>query len=694
MTRVLHFTIGPVQGFIADARRTRDLWAGSFLLSWLAGHAMAALVKESKQDADKVIVFPSVKGDDLFEAIKSFQDGSGVLSSPYIGSLPNRFKADISHILDTVEGKCRAAEICRKAVEDAWGRLEGAVWDQFINEVAPKGSGTKKIWDRQVNQFWDISWVAGEPETPGEDVAWLDQRKNWRSHFPGALGDGSVCVEDGDLCRLMGHYQEISGFSRIKERDDQVKFYKQLREQTYCHEGYDGRRKLGELNIGETERLCAIALIKRLFPLLDEIEDVIGWRPGGKTLNVINWPSVSYVAAVPWLKAISVNETLKHEAAGFAALSGDEIGRGLYGETDTKLFGLPKSALFFRLDGHLLHEDGIRAWKQEGVNTGKLLEEYGRLVSKISKETASKSGPKVKAKPSEFYSILLMDGDSIGARMREAPEIVKDGLARFTERVKAYFDPWGAEKNPANGVLIYAGGDDILALLPVDTAIEAAKAMREAYRLSFEEAIVGGGTKADAAVFTLSGALVFAQYKIPLRAVLEEAHKQLDKVAKEQNGRDSLALAAFKPGGVASSWVSCWRGDEIASMESIARDRSDFSSSFFYNLRERYGSLFVSHDLEDGQVKEVTFDKPDLMEAVLVAEYKKQPKLSKISSEEALTKTKPLISIGYPQERQNGVVKKSGVFQFEGALVARFLAEEGRWALLKPAAAEKNEEQA
>lgn len=27
-----HFTLGPVQGFVAQARRTRDFWAGSFLL--------------------------------------------------------------------------------------------------------------------------------------------------------------------------------------------------------------------------------------------------------------------------------------------------------------------------------------------------------------------------------------------------------------------------------------------------------------------------------------------------------------------------------------------------------------------------------------------------------------------------------------------------------------------------------------
>ena len=36
----LHFSIGPVQGFVAQSRRTRDLWASSFLLSHLAQVAL------------------------------------------------------------------------------------------------------------------------------------------------------------------------------------------------------------------------------------------------------------------------------------------------------------------------------------------------------------------------------------------------------------------------------------------------------------------------------------------------------------------------------------------------------------------------------------------------------------------------------------------------------------------------------
>ena len=34
------YSIGPVQSFIARARKTEDLWSGSYLLSELVGQAM------------------------------------------------------------------------------------------------------------------------------------------------------------------------------------------------------------------------------------------------------------------------------------------------------------------------------------------------------------------------------------------------------------------------------------------------------------------------------------------------------------------------------------------------------------------------------------------------------------------------------------------------------------------------------
>lgn len=38
----LEWSLGPVQSFISAARRTRDLWGGSFLLSLLVAEAVAA----------------------------------------------------------------------------------------------------------------------------------------------------------------------------------------------------------------------------------------------------------------------------------------------------------------------------------------------------------------------------------------------------------------------------------------------------------------------------------------------------------------------------------------------------------------------------------------------------------------------------------------------------------------------------
>src|SRR5579875_3277442 len=187
MSRILHFTIGPVQSFVEQARRTSDLWAGSFLLSWLSGKAMKAVV-----DAEGTIVIPCAKSDPLFQAIGGGAQGKG----PAVGSLPNRFKARVSHDFDP--------ERCRQAVLDAWRGLANKVWNTAVQPVADRGQDTKEIWDRQVEGFWDMAWVIG-PD-PGDrdrsDHAWLDRRKNWRTYRPPE--------EPGDHCMLMGDWQELS----------------------------------------------------------------------------------------------------------------------------------------------------------------------------------------------------------------------------------------------------------------------------------------------------------------------------------------------------------------------------------------------------------------------------------------------------------------------------------------------------
>ena len=661
MNQILHFTLGPVQGFIADARRTRDLWAGSFLLSWLAGNAMAAL-----HEAQGDIIFPKVVNDELFEAIMAVRTGNPITGFPYIGSLPNRFKADISN----VQGDATA--ICEKAINKSWRHLADTVYKNFVTsevaELSKGGSqGIKEIWDRQVHQFWSINWVIG-PDSP-QNGMWLDQRKNWRTHWQ--------ADEGGDLCRLMGRFQELSGYHRISSKPEQSKFWDVL----------SSSQSIGPLNIRQDERLCAIALIKRLFPLV--AEDVIGWGPGGDALDIKNWPSVSYIAAVPWLKTIEAKQCnhLSYSEAAQAALKS-----GYLGETATKLFNLPHNR-FYGLDGQLLFADGIanrdihdfrgdtEAQKQKSMLG------LQQALSKFSKEIEYKA-------PSEFYAVLLMDGDSIGARIDKQGELISRGLSQFTEKVKALFNPSDPASNPFDGALIYAGGDDVLALLPLENAIDAAVRIRGLYDEAFAEAkkALANSNEDNSGSFTMSGAILFAHYKNPMRAVLRKAHSYLDDIAKDKNGRDSLALAVMKPGGIAYDWVSCWKTSQgtddqrkpnpVKALNSIVQDiagqTGKYSTGFLYNIRERYSPLFMTHETNKTGEVEISSDfaDPEVMHAVLKAEYKKQPGKNDLTSDQVDEAINPFHIIGLPLNQTNDRIEASNTYYFEGALVARFLGSQ------------------
>ena len=74
--RVLDFTIAPVQGFVGQARRTRDFWAGSYLISYLTAHAIKAVLEVGATDHNETaaqtgsrIIFPHVDDDPLLAAV-------------------------------------------------------------------------------------------------------------------------------------------------------------------------------------------------------------------------------------------------------------------------------------------------------------------------------------------------------------------------------------------------------------------------------------------------------------------------------------------------------------------------------------------------------------------------------------------------------------------------------------------------
>ena len=86
VTTRLDISIGPVQGFVAQSRRTRDLWGSSYLLSFLVAHAMrGARISGGK------IIQPVVDEDPLYRWVSGQRDGN----VPQLGSLPNHFVVEV-----------------------------------------------------------------------------------------------------------------------------------------------------------------------------------------------------------------------------------------------------------------------------------------------------------------------------------------------------------------------------------------------------------------------------------------------------------------------------------------------------------------------------------------------------------------------------------------------------------------------
>ena len=598
--RLLHFTLGPVQGFVAQARRTSDLWAGSLLLSWLAGQAMKTVVANGGE-----LRLPRLSGRELEDMIKS---GTG--------ALPNRFKASVPDGFDP--------RLCREAVLKIWQGLADEVWRRFVSPVAHTGHETRAIWDRQVDGFWDIAWVVGPDRGDGADQAWLDRRKNWRSHRPP--------VEGGDHCMLMGDWQELSGFARSRERATQDEFWRALKEHV-------DQESKNPLQLDENERLCAMSLIKRLLPHV--AKDGLGWTPS-RDGERLRWPSTPRLAAAGWLR--HAWGAAREEAEAFAAVA-ERAKAGLLEpplDNDNRLS---------RVAGALLHRSGLESVGADELGCGadqaeamreKLLAAHAALTKKAGE-------------PSPFYAFLLMDGDRVGALLRQDESAVTKGLGDFSSRVEAAIRERG-------GSTVYAGGDDALALLPLEGALPAALDLRKAYRDAL--AVVPDAT--------ISAAVVFAHFHVPVRHALLEAHRLLDDVAKEGNGRDSLAVCVLAQSGVTREWASKWEAEGVSPPQVLVEAAEEIdaktSGRFFYALREQYED-FVAGDVLD----------PDDLKRILLAEYRRSEPGARQVNEDAPEHVERLFMLAERHAAPHGPrAVDAPLVSMNGPLIARFLARETR----------------
>lgn len=561
-SQYFQFTLGPVQGFVAQARRTRDFWAGSFILSWLSGAAMACIQAQGGQ-----VQFP-LPDDSYLRFLKGQPERDD--APPQQGAIPNRFKA----LTATVPADFNPQWVT-ETVQRAWQALADAVWQGDL--AALNNASTQAIWQRQITNLWEISWVMAAQD--GGNL--LDRRKNWRSDAPPS--------EPGHKCMMMAGLQELSGITQTHLASVN-QYWQGVRAQ-----GHKGIQN----DLREGEHLSAPAFVKRRFSryfanvklaMPGELGMIFGWPVPSAV------PSVAFLAAAPWLAHVieqapceAFADFHQHakplrdgydEAAHISSATPYEIDIRCVSAAATERQSAGFQRLWAGLDGQVYFPQALQnANLFDQQQTPAALKALHRLT-----HAAGLNEP-----PSPFYAIVLMDGDQLGKHMgeisKQAP--ISRALNRFTREVPDLV-------REHNGFLVYAGGDDVLALFPLEDALPASAVLQAHYRQCFAQ-------EAPTVDSTLSGAIEYVHIRTPLTRVLQDAHQLLDHVAKEQTGRNAVAVRVWKPSGLALQWAMPWeqaleQGRPI--MVRLAAEFSDaqsgFSSKFFFRYKaliERFPTL-------------------------------------------------------------------------------------------------------
>src|SRR5713226_3258249 len=142
---MLIFSLGPVQSFIMQARKTRDLWLGSYLLSKLMEAGMVGIDLLADD-----FVFPTKR------TIKDEDTGRDD-----IPDLPNKYIA----IFKTSKDAQNAAKLSKDQIEKQWDRIRRDVWKEVIQNnknLKPEDrEAAEKIWKMQSSPdaFFEIVWV-------------------------------------------------------------------------------------------------------------------------------------------------------------------------------------------------------------------------------------------------------------------------------------------------------------------------------------------------------------------------------------------------------------------------------------------------------------------------------------------------------------------------------------------------------
>ena len=536
---MLIFTIGPVQSFIETARKTEDLWMGSYILSYLVATAM-----EQIRDDSVEIVYPAIGNESPFEFWQQH------FATP---SFPNLFLAISEGITQDVlvQGSASAEECVHTEFESMAKR----VLDKAFNN-SWRNSYVEELFNRQISEFFDVYWVLTKEQ---EDQNYGD----WFADTARCLASIKNCRrfkqvnEFGRKCSLDG-IREILHREKADSIHDAMKWWKSF-SNTYPR------------HCRQKEALSAVSLTKRMGMHFLEKHSKFSKE---FSKNPPRFPSTSEVATAhfkekiiqcPAVLGIYTDLCKKVRALRQSAAEESKI---------PNVDPLPKikCPLPNNVDGEWLYE--------ETYNDPYLERYYHINVSKANtqikkcKNLREKLVRELEGEPGKYYAAIALDADLMGevnkkAENKEQHQTNSKKLIEYSKEARCI-----VEENYL-GKLTYSGGDDLLALANLNDLLSI---LSELWK-KFPEDLT-----------TISAGVCIAHNKMPLTNVIRHA-RNMESAAKNEGDRDALGIALYKHSGNVSQVVTNWEYGNLdvlnISQELVQLlDNDVVSKRFIYSFRD------------------------------------------------------------------------------------------------------------
>ena len=454
---LLAVSFGPVQGFIAEARTTSDLWAGSHLLARIAWEGMKVVCEQLGPDA---ILFPNLRGiplvdrwlrDDMGLPGEWFQDEDWVRGKTdanplFAAALPNRFVAIVP-----ADQAARIAEEITRGVRAYVVSLGNYTLRRILEEIGEPWRDDLPCVDQlntQLADFPEVHWAAVSWSlAEGEEAD--GKRRPETTHLRAALArfypEGEkVGFLDGEAWPIISEDIELDGarfiapnpgtlypalydlLDRVAAAAKTARTFAPLR-QTGYRSTLNGEREWLTLERSQLplppgsrddtlwtrlakkrpswvkpgEHLDALAAIKRLWPTLftEEVRSIIGEEV---RRYVVSTHTLALSVSLARLLEQPASQDLERQAARSTL-------NALVADSALDSAALPrKLAILSYL---------------AGADTARLARKLPALLDRFREAEDEEGRRKLEgtielalgAKPEAYYGLLLLDGDRMGA---------------------------------------------------------------------------------------------------------------------------------------------------------------------------------------------------------------------------------------------------------------------------------------